>query len=66
MKIAFFDTKNYDIDSFAPFMKERGIEVKFFEPKLSIDTIAIGDQFIESEEYCNTLRNNFNAYACEM
>ena len=29
-------------------------------------TIATGDQFIESEEYCNTLRNNFNAYACEM
>ena len=45
MKIAFFDTKNYDIDSFAPFIKERGIEAKFFEPKLSIDTIALAEGF---------------------
>lgn len=29
-------------------------------------TIATGDQFIESEEYCNTLRTQYNAYACEM
>lgn len=29
-------------------------------------TIATGDQFIENEEYCNTLRTQYNAYACEM
>lgn len=29
-------------------------------------TIATGDQFIESADYCNTLRTKFNAYACEM
>lgn len=41
MNIAFFDTKNYDIESFEPFLKERGIKVKFFEPKLSIDTVEL-------------------------
>ena len=41
MKIAFFDTKNYDIESFEPFVKERNIEVKYFEPKLSIDTVGL-------------------------
>lgn len=29
-------------------------------------TIATGDQFIENEEYCKLLREQFNAYACEM
>ena len=41
MKIAFFDTKNYDIESFEPFVKERKIEVKYFEPKLTIDTVNL-------------------------
>ena len=29
-------------------------------------TIASGDQFIENEEYCANLVEQFNAYACEM
>ncbi|MBQ8142345.1 MAG: 5'-methylthioadenosine/adenosylhomocysteine nucleosidase [Bacilli bacterium] len=29
-------------------------------------TIATGDQFIENEEYCHRLREQFDAYACEM
>lgn len=45
MKIAFFDTKNYDIESFEPFIKERNIEVKYFEPKLNIDTVGLADGF---------------------
>ena len=45
MKIAFFDTKNYDIDSFDPFIKERNIEVKYFEPKLNIDTVELARGF---------------------
>ena len=45
MKIAFFDTKNYDIDSFDPFIKERNIEVKYFEPKLNIDTVELAKGF---------------------
>ena len=45
MKIAFFDTKNYDIESFEPYIKERNIEVKYFEPKLNIDTVELARGF---------------------
>lgn len=45
MKIAFFDTKNYDIESFDPYIKERNIEVKYFEPKLNIDTVELAHGF---------------------
>lgn len=41
MRIAFFDTKEYDIESFDPIVKEKGIEVKYFESKLSIDTVSL-------------------------
>ena len=45
MKIAFFDTKEYDIESFDPLVKTRGIEVKYFESKLSIDTVSLTKGF---------------------
>ena len=45
MKIAFFDTKNYDIESFESYIQERNIEVKFFEPKLNIDTVELAKGF---------------------
>lgn len=45
MKIAFFDSKNYDIESFEPYVKERNIEVKYFEPKLNIDTVGLAQGF---------------------
>ena len=45
MKIAFFDSKNYDIESFEPYVKERNIEVKYFEPKLNIDTVELAHGF---------------------
>lgn len=45
MKIAFFDTKNYDIESFDSYIKERNIEVKYFEPKLNIDTVELAKGF---------------------
>lgn len=38
MKIAFFDTKSYDIPAFEKYGQERGIEFKFFEPHLNADT----------------------------
>ena len=31
MKIAFFDTKPYDIPSFDKFSKDNGIKIKYFE-----------------------------------
>jgi len=45
MKIAFFDTKEYDVDSFLPLMKEKGIEVKFYEAKLNKDTVNLTSGF---------------------
>lgn len=41
MKIAFFDTKPYDIDSFDRICREKGIEIKFYEPKLDEDTVEL-------------------------
>lgn len=45
MRIAFFDTKDYDIESFDPYVKDRGIEVKYYEPKLNADTVELANGF---------------------
>lgn len=45
MKIAFFDTKPYDIQSFEKFTKEKNISFKFFEAKLNEDTAALANGF---------------------
>jgi len=41
MKIAFFDTKPYDKPSFEKYSKEYGVEFKYFETKLNIDTAEL-------------------------
>ena len=41
MKIAFFDAKPYDKPSFDTFGKARGVEFKYFEAKLSPDTVEL-------------------------
>ena len=41
MRIAFFDSKNYDIESFNPCFEKNNIEVKYFEPKLNEDTARL-------------------------
>lgn len=41
MKFAFFDTKPYDIPSFEKYGKEKGIDFKFYETKLNIDTASL-------------------------
>ena len=45
MKIAFFDTKDYDLPSFGKFAKERNIEFKFFETRLDEDTCGLARGF---------------------
>ena len=45
MKIAFFDTKPYDIPSFEKFGQEKGIQFKFFEAKLNEDTAELAHGF---------------------
>ncbi len=41
MKIAFFDTKQYDIEPFRVCGEASGVEFKFFEPKLTADTAGL-------------------------
>lgn len=45
MRIAFFDTKPYDRDSFLPALENTDIEVKFFETKLNDDTVSLAQGF---------------------
>lgn len=41
MRIAFFDAKDYDMPSFLKYGREHGIELKFYETKLTIDTAGL-------------------------
>lgn len=41
MKIAFFDTKDYDKPAFTRYGEEKGIDFRFFETKLTPDTAAL-------------------------
>ncbi|MBQ8163482.1 MAG: 2-hydroxyacid dehydrogenase [Clostridia bacterium] len=45
MKIAFFDTKPYDIPSFNKYGKQYGVEFKYFETKLNEDTAELAHGF---------------------
>lgn len=45
MKIAFFDTKSYDKASFEKYTQSFGTEIKFFETKLSEDTVDLASGF---------------------
>ena len=41
MKIAFFDTKPYDLTYFEPMSKDAGIDFKFYETKLNANTVSL-------------------------
>lgn len=41
MKVAFFDTKPYDKQSFENFGEEKGIKFKYYETKLNEDTVGL-------------------------
>lgn len=43
LKFAFFDTKEYDKPAFLRYGEENGIEFKFFETKLTVDTAALAE-----------------------
>ena len=45
IKIAFFDAKPYDKDSFEKFREERGIVFKYFETKLTEDTVDLANGY---------------------
>ena len=45
MKLAFFDTKSYDIPGFDRYGIPAGIEIKYFEPNLNEDTVSLAAGF---------------------
>ncbi len=45
MKLAFFDCKPYDVPGFDKYLANTGIEVKYFEPNLNIDTVSLAAGF---------------------
>ena len=45
MKIVFFDTKPYDLIWFEPLAKKYGYTIKFYEDKLSMDTVILTSGF---------------------
>jgi len=45
MKLAFFDTKSYDIPGFDRYAVPAGIEIKYFEPRLNVDTVSLAAGF---------------------
>ena len=45
MNIAFFDTKDYDVAAFERYGKENGISFKFYETKLTPDTVGLARGF---------------------
>ena len=45
MKLAFFDTKSYDIPGFDRYATPAGIEIKYYEPNLNRDTVSLAAGF---------------------
>ena len=45
MKLAFFDTKSYDIPGFDRYAVPAGIEIKYYEPNLNRDTVTLANGF---------------------
>lgn len=67
MKIAFFDTKPYDIPSFEKYGSEHGIAFKFYETKLNEDTVELAQGY---DGVCVFVNDTVNASVidrlCEM
>lgn len=45
MKLAFFDTKSYDIPGFDRYAAPAGIEIKYYEPNMNRDTASLAAGF---------------------
>ena len=58
MKLAFFDTKPYDIPGFEKYSADSGIEIKYFESKLNADTVSLAAGF---DAVCVFVNDTVNA-----
>ena len=62
MKVAFFDTKPYDIPGFDRYSAETGMEIKYFEAKLTPDTVSLAAGF---DAVCVFVNDTVNAEVVE-
>ena len=58
MKLAFFDAKPNDRDSFEPYATEHDIRIKFFETKLNEDTVELAHGY---DAVCVFVNDTVNA-----
>ena len=58
MKIAFFDTKSYDVPGFERYAVPAGIEIKYFEPNLDEDTVSLATGFDAVCVFVNDIVND--------
>ena len=57
MKVAFFDTKPYDIPGFDRYAVPAGVEIKYFEANLNPDTVSLASGFDAVCVFVNDLVN---------
>jgi len=53
MKIAFFDTKPYDVGAFEPLAREMGIDITFFDDKLTPETVHLAKGYDATCSFVN-------------
>lgn len=63
MKIAFFDTKAYDVPSFEKYGEQAGVSFKFFETKLTEDTASLAQGF---DGVCIFVNDTANAQVIDL
>lgn len=62
MKLAFFDTKTYDVPGFDRYGVPAGVEIKYFEPNLNEDTVSLAAGF---DAVCVFVNDTVNAAVVE-
>lgn len=62
MKLAFFDTKTYDIPSFDACAKNTELEIKYFETRLNEDTVSLSSGY---DAVCVFVNDTVNAAVVE-
>ena len=63
MKLAFFDTKSYDIPGFDRYGIPAGVEIKYFEPNLNRDTVTLAAGF---DAVCVFVNDTVDAVVVDM
>jgi len=62
MKLAFFDTKSYDVPGFDRYAIPAGVEIKYFEPNLDADTVSLAAGF---DAVCVFVNDTVDAFVVE-